>query len=80
MRRTTIMLPADLRLRAIQYANQLGISLGELIRKSLSSLLQGSATAVKKDSLFSDKGVFRGRAPRDLAQNHDRYLYGDEEA
>ena len=30
------------------------------------------------DSFLTDKKVFRGRTPKDLAANHDRYLYGEQ--
>jgi hypothetical protein len=33
----------------------------------------------KKDPFFADKTVWRGRTPRDLARNHDEYLYGKDE-
>ena len=78
MKRTTIMLPTELRLRALQHANDLGISLGELIRKSLLSVIHLGRSMSQKDPLFADKAVFRGSAPRDLSKNHDRYLYGDK--
>ena len=29
------------------------------------------------DAFLADKKVFRGRTPKDLAANHDRYLYGE---
>jgi hypothetical protein len=33
----------------------------------------------KSDDVFlADKRVFRGRTPKDLAANHDRYLYGEQ--
>jgi hypothetical protein len=28
------------------------------------------------DPFLADKRVFRGKTPKDLAANHDRYLYG----
>jgi hypothetical protein len=30
------------------------------------------------DAFLADKKVFRGKTPRDLATNHDRYLYGEQ--
>jgi len=30
----------------------------------------------QSDCFLADKKVFRGRTPKDLAANHDRYLYG----
>jgi hypothetical protein len=31
-----------------------------------------------RDPMFADEAVFAGRAPANLARNHDRYLYGEE--
>ncbi|MHC4136453.1 MAG: CopG family transcriptional regulator [Planctomycetota bacterium] len=78
MKRTTVMLPAGLRARAIAHARQLGISMGELIRRSMESMLAGSQEA-GGDPLVADEAVFDGPLPDDLASNHDRYLYGDKE-
>ncbi len=74
MKRTTIMLPEDLRRRAMFKARQRGVSLGELIRNSLEASLPGSSNDPGKDPLFED-AVFEGPTPRDLARRHDDYLY-----
>jgi len=81
MVRTTIMLPSELRLRSTRRARQRGLSFGELVRESLAAELErgeGSAGA-GDDPLFADRAVFRGRAPKDVAKEHDAYLYGDRE-
>ena len=72
------MLPAGLRARAIAHAHQLGISMGEFIRRSMESMLKGSREA-GDDPLVADEAVFDGPLPDDLASNHDRYLYGGKE-
>jgi hypothetical protein len=77
MKRTTIMLPEDLRRRALFRANQRGVSLGELIRDSLDSTLPNVSYDIEKDPLFEDV-VFDGPAPRDLSRRHDEYLYDDK--
>jgi hypothetical protein len=77
MKRTTIMLPEELRRRAISRAKQKGVSLGELIRDSLDSALPHVSYDIGKDPLFEDV-VFDGPAPRDLSRRHDDYLYGHE--
>ncbi len=74
VKRTTIMLPTDLKHRAEQVARIEGVSLGELIRVSLEERLQRSHA---RDPLFADEAVFRGETPTDLAHEHDRYLYND---
>lgn len=77
MQRTTIMLPGELRHQAMRQAQRLGISLGELIRKSLQGILK-SKTVAELDTLFADWAVYEGKAPKDLAKNHDDYLYEED--
>ena len=77
MRRTTIMLPEDLKSRAVKYAQKRGLSMGELIRHALEMLLSTKAED-SLDPFFSDTAVFRGKGPEDLVQNHDEYLYGEK--
>ena len=77
MKRTTIMLSPELKMRALQKANQMGISLGELIRKSLESMLNNTTKKNMYDPLFADDAVFHDQGPEDLSKNHDGYLYGD---
>lgn len=77
MKRTTVMLPEDLRRRARSRARQRGVSLGELIRDSLDASLPHASYDSERDPLFEDV-VFDGPAPRDLSRRHDKYLYDDE--
>ena len=69
------MLPAALKTRAERRARARGKSLGGLIRDALTATVEESAD---QDPLFSDGAVYHGRAPRDLAVAHDRYLYGED--
>ena len=78
MKRTTVMLPLDLKIKAEKEAYKLGLSLGELIRISLANHLTQSREGSDRDPFFADNEVFRGYAPADLAENHDLYLYGEE--
>ena len=75
MHRTTVMLPLDVKTRALRQARKLGISLGEFLRQSLAAALDRPAET-KEDCLLHDEAVFRGQAPRDLSAGHDQYLYG----
>ncbi|MBI3272316.1 MAG: hypothetical protein HYZ53_25215 [Planctomycetes bacterium] len=76
MHRTTIMLPGDLRTRALRQAKQRGVSLGELIRSALAARLATDRTPGDGDDpLYADQAVYRGPVPRDLSAKHDRYLY-----
>ncbi|MBI3930285.1 MAG: antitoxin [Armatimonadetes bacterium] len=74
MKRTTVMLPVELKMQAQKAAQSRGISLGTLIRESLRSAL---AADPEVDSLFADGEVFSGETPSDLAARHDDYLYDD---
>jgi len=78
MKRTTIMLPNDLRARAMRCAKERGDSLGGLVRDALAVILDNTPKGVAEDPLFNDYAVFSGEAPSDLSRNHDRYLYGEQ--
>lgn len=39
---------------------------------------QKAAPTWADDPLFADHAVFRGRAPKDVAKEHDADLYGDD--
>ena len=73
------MLPESLHERALRRAREKGVSLGQLIRDSLSSALLGERVGSGGDSLLRDKAVYKGTAPKDTAEEHDRYLYGEPE-
>lgn len=76
MQRTTVMLPPKLKLQARRQAKKRGVSLSELIRESLETVLDTVEVNQRvSDSLFADEAVFMGDAPSDLSHNHDRYLY-----
>ncbi|HHO55481.1 MAG TPA: hypothetical protein ENK21_03760 [Trueperaceae bacterium] len=72
MKRTTIILPEQLKYQAEQHAKEKGISLAEFIRESLRKNLNSE---IKRDSLFADENYFRGHSEHDVAENHDDYLY-----
>ena len=77
MKRTTVMIPDDLKNRAVKRAEAMGISLGEFIRESLKRNLKSDNALPFVDSYMGDTAVYEGDTPGDLAQNHDKYLYGD---
>jgi len=74
MKRTTIMLPPDLKTRAERQARALHISMGELIRRALEEEL--ATDAGETDPFFSDRAVYEDEGPDDLAARHDDALYG----
>ncbi|MDA1314805.1 MAG: ribbon-helix-helix domain-containing protein [Acidobacteria bacterium] len=78
MHRTTVMLPQDLKARAMLAARERGISFGELLRECLTATLNKPTGGNRaSDPLFADTAVYEGPAPSDLAQEHDRYLYDE---
>lgn len=78
MQRTSLMLPADLQRRAAETARQQGISLGELVRRSLARET-AVVYQVGTDPFWTTAMVFHsGRG--DLAEHHDDELYGPTKA
>ncbi|MBI1870726.1 MAG: hypothetical protein HYS07_05990 [Chlamydiae bacterium] len=78
MHRTTIMLPLDLKFKAVQMAQKMGISFGEFVRETLKKAIRKTKNTKSLDPFFADKAVFRGKVPKDLSERHDDYLYGDD--
>lgn len=77
MKRTTIMLPPKLRSKALRRAHKMSVSLGKLIRESLTTYLEQVAKQDLKDPLFEDEEIYSGPSPKDLSERHDDYLYGE---
>ena len=78
MKRTTVMIPEDLKIRAAMRANSAGLSLGAFIRESLEKALKSKTADAIEDPFFMDSTMYEGKTEVDLAQNHDKYLYGNE--
>ncbi len=77
MKRTTVMLPVELKARAMRTARERGISFGELLRRSLAATVESPAPRYD-DPVFADSAVFEGETPEDLAGDHDGYLYRND--
>ncbi len=78
MHRTTILLDSEVKAKAEVRAKRLGISLSQLIRRSLEkevSLKPASET----DPFWADSEVIDDSGPTDFAASHDEYLYGRKE-
>jgi len=73
MHRTTLLIPEDLKLRAVERAKSDNMSFGEFVRRALEKSLQDTDS----DPFWNDKAVFRGEVPSDYSENHDDYLYGE---
>ncbi len=66
MKRTTVMIPEDLKIRAARRANAVGISLGGFIRESLERALKSDGNLAVDDPYMSDNSVYEGDIPADL--------------
>jgi len=77
MTRTTLMLPTDLKLRSERRARELGVSMGELLRRAVVRFLDDTASPASEDALYADGVVSAADTPADLGARHDDYLYGD---
>jgi len=78
VKRTTIMLPEDLKVQAEKAARKNRVSLGQFIRVSIEKAVRRVGMSGQEDPFFSDKLVWKGSAPRDGALRHDKYLYGKD--
>ncbi len=78
MRRTTVMIPEGLKIRAARRAKSVGLSLGGFIRESLERSLKSDAAGTLDDPFLADTAVYEDNTEVDLAQNHDIHLYGEE--
>ena len=79
MKRTTVMIPDELKIRATRRASSEGLSLGGFIRESLEKALKTDAAGTVDDPFLTDNAVYEGETEVDLATNHDTYLYGEEQ-
>lgn len=83
MKRTQLYLPEDLYLRLVQEARRQRRAMAALARDFLQAGVERERKRGKKGGAavllrMAEEGRRLGvRAPKDLAVNHDRYLYGD---
>jgi hypothetical protein len=77
--RTTVVLPAALKQRAVARAREQGISFGEFVRRAVETMLtvplRGTARKETSDPFWDNLKIYEG-GPADLAARHDDYLYG----
>ncbi len=78
MQRTTIMLPQELKVRAANHSEKMGISLGQFIRQALQKEIDSAEDRNGlQDCFYADKAVYQGDSPLDLSSEHDDYLYSE---
>ena len=77
-KRLTIELPADQYELVRKQANAAGTTVTGFIRKLIVEfrlrIPEETRKNYKKDPFYAMRGLFEG--PKDLAENHDHYLYG----
>ncbi len=74
MKRTTVMLPEDLKCDAEHVAHTSNRSLGQVIRDALKREVERQMNP-SEDPLFKLE-TFDAEGPKDLSSHHDDYLYG----
>lgn len=72
--RTQIYLPRRLHQALRRAARRRGVSMAQLLREAAEEAVRRARPA-DEDPLADLIGIIRG-APADLAEHHDRYLYG----
>jgi len=79
--RTTIVLPPDLKRRAVSRARRQGISFGEFVRRAVEKQLAGPARGRAKrktgDPFLDSLVTFDDGGPPDLSTRVDEIVYGD---
>ncbi len=87
MTRTTIMLPEDVKRRAMAEARKLKVSFADFVRQAVAERLPRQGSGVdrlkqrRQDPLFRllDRlPVVKGDRATNVAGNHDDYLYGEQ--
>ncbi len=78
MKRTTVMLPLDLKDKVNRYLHKAHLSFGEFVRQLLEERMKNAEGKSPHDSFFGDQAIYTAAAPSDLAKNHDDYLYGEK--
>src|SRR5258708_20882200 len=77
--RTTVVLPADLKLLAVLRAREQGISFGEFVRRAvkgyLTTAVQGRPKSKTSDPFLDNLKTFRDDGPTDWSTRVDELLY-----
>ena len=77
MQQTTLMLPPELKNRAMSRARRAQISFGRFVRSAIEEKLKrpaGRSPESDRDPFFACDAVIEADLPSDLARNHDKYL------
>lgn len=77
--RTTVVLPASLKERAVARSREQKISFGEFVRRAVENQLTTQPTRKTKktgDPFWDNLVAYEDAGPSDLSSRHDDYLYG----
>jgi len=78
MKRAQMYFPEDMLLELKKQAKQKKTTISDIVRKAIADLVrQEQGKNWESDSLWNMVGAGQS-AEGDLAENHDRYLYGDK--
>jgi hypothetical protein len=87
MTRTTIMLPEEVKRRAMTEARKLKVSFADFVRQAVTEKLPRESKGVDRLNRRRNDPLFRlldrlplaaGATATDVTARHDDYLYGDE--
>lgn len=84
--RTTIVLPPELKRRAVSRARRQGISFGEFVRRAVEKQVALPTVKIVKpprkrktgDPFWDNLVFFEDDGPTDLSVRHDDYIYGED--
>jgi hypothetical protein len=79
--RTTVVLPASLKERAVAQAREQKISFGEFVRRAVEKQLATPPRGKSRktgDPFWDNLVAYDDDAPADLSVRHDEYLYGSK--
>ncbi len=78
--RTTVILPVQLKKRAMAAARQRKISFAEFVRQAVDRAAPPRRRGKGNDPFWADVAVYNGPVPPDISSNHDKYLYDEPES
>lgn len=75
LKKTTILIPDELRNHARKVARFLGISFGELARNAIAEYLKKPLDLKREDPFFADDSVYEGSVPYNGSATYEDSLY-----
>ena len=79
MTTVTLELPEEKAMFLEKKAEELGRSIGDIVAKLIDNLAEEEDFDVENDVFYTFKPIkYSGQGITDLAENHDKYLYGEK--